>query len=97
MLKDYIVGLGFDAIKAKLTDAGMHHEVKEALESYIQTQLALNETCSPEEEVDFGALAEYIGTNFFEDVDQRLFGATAEIRGNAHRTDRSVQLRINKS
>ena len=35
MLKDYIVGLGFDAIKAKLTDAGMHHEVKEALESYI--------------------------------------------------------------
>ena len=86
MLKDYIVGLGFDAIKAKLTDAGMHHEVKEALESYIQTQLALNETCSPEEEVDFGALAEYIATNFFEDVDQRLFGATAEIRGNAHRS-----------
>lgn len=86
MLKDYVVGLGFDAIKAKLTDVGMHQEVKEALESYIQSQSALNETCSSEEELDFGALAEYIGTKFLEDVEQRLFGATAEIRGNAHRS-----------
>uniref|UniRef100_UPI004056272F hypothetical protein n=1 Tax=Acetatifactor sp. TaxID=1872090 RepID=UPI004056272F len=84
-LKTYLIELGFavslDRIKEKCHEA----IVRERIEIYINQQTKYNFTCTKEEEIDFGALCDYLRTDLLDDVRLRLRGTLPE-RAAAHLT-----------
>jgi len=75
---DYVVGLGFEAVKDKVKTEWEAKQVRDRLKDYIIRQQKINWSCTREEEIDFGGLAEYIQTNLLDDVHTRMFGNRKE-------------------
>lgn len=78
MIIDYIVELGFDAIKNEALTAKQQQDIRKQLEQFIKRQEQINISCSCEEELDFVGLADYIRTNLLKDVQVLLFGEQKE-------------------
>lgn len=74
IITDYIVELGFEAIKSKVKSYKSEKEIKQRLKNFIEHQYQVNMDCTREEEVDFEKLANYICTELPRDVDVCLFG-----------------------
>ena len=79
---DYIVSLGCEAIKDRVKSELEAKQIRDRLINYVERRQKENWSCTREEELDFGGLAEYIQTNLLEDVQARLFGNREE-RGAA--------------
>lgn len=82
IIVDLIANMGFDAIKDKISDTINETQAKQKIINYLNQQQKLNFQVSREEEIDFGGIADYIRTNFMDDVKQRFYGNTKE-RGAA--------------
>lgn len=82
---DYVVSLGLEAVKDKIKTECEAKQVRGRIKEFILRQQKINWSCTRDEEIDFGGLAEYIQTNLLEDVQARLFGSRAE-RGAARRS-----------
>lgn len=82
MIKDYIVEIGLDAVKDRITNEAERNILQEKLENFIIRQKKYNYQCTLQEELDFAGLAEYIRTDLIEDIQLRLFGNNKE-RGHA--------------
>lgn len=84
-LKTYLIELGFavsiDRIKEEVHEA----IVRERIETYINHQAKYNFTCTREEEIDFGAICDYLRIDLLDDVRLRLRGTLPE-RTAAHFT-----------
>lgn len=78
VLIDYMVGLGLEVGKDKLTYKKEQKEIRETLQSFIEIHAKINELSSVAEEIDFQGLADYINANLLEDVKLRLFGKKNE-------------------
>lgn len=74
MPKDYIIGLGLEVVKDKITDSYHEEIAKKRLEDFINNQTNINFNCRKDEEIDFGATIDYLRTNFLDDVKTRLWG-----------------------
>ena len=68
MVVDYLVNLGFDVIKEKVSDYREEQIIRERLESVLKRDFVNNEFCSIDEEVDFGKLTEYIRGSLLDDL-----------------------------
>ena len=84
MIKDYVVGIGLDAVKERLKNEHEVRQLKDRLGKFVERQQKLNFNCTREEELDFGGLADYIRSDLIEDVKARFFGSKEE-RAAAHR------------
>lgn len=80
IVKDFIVNLGVEAVREKITDISVEVQVKEHIADYLSRQQKINMNVSREEEIDFCELSEYIKTDLLEDVKLRLFGNKSERR-----------------
>lgn len=78
ILIDYMVGLGLEVGKDKLTDKKEQKEIRETLQSFIEMQAEINKLSIIAEEIDFQGLVDYINSNLLEDVKLRLFGKNEE-------------------
>lgn len=78
MIKDYIAGLGLDAVKDRIVSQQEEKLVRERINDFIERKDAYNLNCTREEEIDFGGLVEYLSENFLDDVKLRLFGTRDE-------------------
>jgi len=78
MLIDYIVGIGLDAVKDRVIALEEQQAVRDKLKAFLERQSKLNESCTLEEELDFGGLTKYIRDELIGDVRIRLFGETDE-------------------
>ena len=79
----YLLELGMDVSRDKIKDSIQEKQVRERLDDFIQRQSKYNFSCSVEEEIDFGALTDYLRTDLIEDVRVRLRGTKLE-RRSAH-------------
>lgn len=84
MIKDYVVGIGLDAVKERLKNEYEVRQLKDRLCEFAERQRKINFNCTREEELDFGGLADYIRSGLIEDVQARFFGSK-EARAAAHR------------
>ena len=84
MIKDYVVGIGLDAVKERLKNEHEVRQLKERLDEFVERQRKLNFNCTREEELDFGGLTDYIRSDLIENVQARFFG-NKEARAAAHR------------
>ena len=85
VLGDYIVNIGLDVSKDKIKNSIQEKQVKARLEEFVRRQANYNFTCSKSEEIDFGAVADYICKDLIADMRTRLRG-TKEERAAAHVT-----------
>lgn len=83
---DFVATLGLEGLKNHLVDEFHAKEIKNAIISYVEKEQEKNYFCSSQKEIDFGGLAEYLCSNFSDDMEKRLTGKTAEIRGQAHKS-----------
>lgn len=75
---DCIVEMGLEAIKKQVVILKQKKEIKQKLESYVETQYQVNAMCTREEEIDFKKLIDYIRTEFPNDIEVCLFGERLE-------------------
>ena len=68
MIKDYVVGIGLDAVKERLKNEHEVRQLKDRLGEFVERQRKLNFNCTREEELDFGGLTDYIRSDLIEDV-----------------------------
>lgn len=85
VLGDYIVNIGLDVSKDKIKNSIQEKQVKARLEEFVQRQAKYNFTCTKSEEIDFGAVTDYICKDLIADMRIRLRG-TKEERAAAHIT-----------
>lgn len=78
VITDYVVEIGFDAIRSKVISLENEKKIKQRLKTFIEHQYQVNMDCTLEEEVDFAKLAYYIRTELLKDVDLCLFGERRE-------------------
>lgn len=83
IIKEYLVNIGLDVVKDKISNKISEHQVKTRLEDFIEHQCHDNFNCTFDEEIDFGAIADYLCSQFIEDMRARLFGTKRE-RQAAH-------------
>ena len=75
---DYVADFGFELIKDKINNEREKKEIRDRLANYIKREQSINLDCTPDEEIDFGGLIQYIQTNFLDDVQLRIFGNKEE-------------------
>lgn len=75
---DYVTDFGVELIKDKINNEREKNEIRNRLASYIKREQSINFDCTPEEEIDFGGLIQYIQTNFLDDAQLRIFGNKEE-------------------
>lgn len=75
---DYVADFGVELIKDKINNKREKKEIRNRLANYIKREQSINFDCTPEEEIDFGGLIQYIQTNFLDDVQLRIFGNKEE-------------------
>lgn len=75
---DYVADFGFELIKDKINNEREKKEIRDRLANYIKREQSINFDCTPDEEIDFGGLIQYIQTNFLDDVQLRIFGNKEE-------------------
>lgn len=75
---DYVADFGVELIKDKINNEREKKEIRDRLAKYIKREQSINFDCTPEEEIDFGGLIQYIQTNFLDDVQLRIFGNKEE-------------------
>lgn len=75
---DVVWGLCTDTITSKIKFAAEQQQINEKLEAYLSRKLKDNWFCTPEEEIDFEGLANYIRENLVSDVETCLCGQTEE-------------------
>lgn len=75
---DYVADFGVELIKDKINNEREKKEIRDRLANYIKREQSINFDCTPEEEIDFGGLIQYIQTNFLDDVQLRIFGNKEE-------------------
>lgn len=75
---DYVTDFGVELIKDKINNEREKNEIRNRLASYIKREQRINFDCTPEEEIDFGGLIQYIQTNFLDDAQLRIFGNKEE-------------------
>lgn len=85
MLQEHFIELGLKAATKWFVDAAKQQELRTRLKTFLERKFGENYDCSPEEEIDFTGLIEYIDSHFLEDIEKRLFG-TREERENAHKS-----------
>lgn len=78
MIIDYIVGIGLDAVKDKISDEAEEQILRDRLKGYIEKQKKINFDCTLAEEIDFHELSNYIQSDLITDVQSRLFGDRKE-------------------
>lgn len=78
IITDYVVEIGFEALRSKIKSLENEKKIKRCLKSFIEHQYQANMDCTLEEEVDFAKLAYYIRTELPRDVDVCLFGERRE-------------------
>ena len=81
----YLVDIGLEVSRDKIKDALEEKQARERIKSFIDRQAKYNFSCSLEEEIDFGALSEYMKGDLISDLRLRLRGTTTE-RAAAHIT-----------
>lgn len=82
-LKTYLIELGFAVSIDKIKEKAHEAIVRERIEAFINDQTKYNFTCTREEEIDFGAICDYLRTDLLTDVRLRLRGTLSE-RAAAH-------------
>lgn len=75
---DYVADFGVELIKDKINNEREKKEIRDRLANYIKMEQSINFGCTPDEEIDFGGLIQYIQTNFLDDVQLRIFGTKEE-------------------
>lgn len=80
MLINYIVDIGFDAVKDKVINLKDQKELKYRLHTFIESNASINKSCTIEEELDFKGLSDYIRSNLIIEVRKRLFGNLTDRR-----------------
>lgn len=86
MIKDYVVGIGLDALKDKLGGAYDQLSIKAELNEYVDRLEKLNYSCTREEEIDFQGLADYLCEQLPSEIETRIFSTVKAERDRAHRT-----------
>ncbi len=84
-LKDCLVDIGLAVSRDKIKDAIQEKQARERITDFIESQTKYNFSCSLDEEIDFGALTEYMQGELIDDLRIRLRGTTAQ-RAAAHIT-----------
>lgn len=74
----YVADFGVELIKDKINNEREKKEIRDRLANYIKREQSINFDCTPEEEIDFGGLIQYIQLNFLDDVQLRIFGNKEE-------------------
>ena len=74
----YVADFGIELIKDNINNEREKKEIRDRLANYIKREQSINFDCTPEEEIDFGGLIQYIQTNFLDDVQLRIFGNKEE-------------------
>ena len=81
-----IADLGFEAGKKHIKQKYDEKKLKECLSSYISRQEKFYELCSPEEEIDFQGLINYIQNDLINDVITRIFDNNPIKRSRARKS-----------
>ena len=74
----YVADFGIELIKDNINNEREKKEIRDRLANYIKREQSINFDCTPEEEIDFGGLIQYIQTNFLDYVQLRIFGNKEE-------------------
>lgn len=74
---DYMIELGLDVVKDKVTDIKEQHRLKENLRLFIKKRLKIDELPLVEA-IDIQGIFTYISGNLLDDVKIRLFGKKSE-------------------
>lgn len=82
---EFIANLGPETVKEKISDVVAETKVKDRIKNYLAKQQSDNFNVSPDEEIDFGGLAEFVKTDLLDDVKLRCFGDKAERRSARQR------------
>lgn len=78
MIKEYIVDIGFEAVKDKLKSEVSARQLRQRLTNYIERQSKVNMYCTTDEELDFERLASYVMNELIDDAKKRLLGTHQE-------------------
>ena len=84
-LASHLIDIGLEVSRDKIKDAIQEKQARERITDFIERKAKDNFSCSVKEEIDFGALAEYMQGDLIDDLRLRLRGTTAE-RTAAHIT-----------
>ena len=84
-LVDYLIDIGVAVSQDKIKDALQEKQARERITDFIERQAKYNFSCSLDEEIDFGALAEYMKGELICDLRMRLRGTKVQ-RTAAHIT-----------
>ena len=84
-LSGHLIDIGLEVSRDKIKDVIQEKQARERITNFIERQTKYNFSCSVEEEIDFGALAEYMQGDLIDDLRLRLRGTAAE-RTAAHIT-----------
>ena len=69
MLKGYIAEMGLDHIVKNVILSERDKKIlQERMEDFLERQGTINEFSLRDEEIDFGALAEYLRVDLFDDI-----------------------------
>lgn len=77
-LSGHLIDIGLEVSRDKIKDAIQEKQARERITNFIERQAKYNFSCSVEEEIDFGALAEYMQGDLIDDLRLRLCGTAAE-------------------
>ena len=78
VFEDYLVTIGLDLAKDRLTGSYAKNELRDRLKTFIEKQKKYNFNCSKDEEIDFEALATYIQEDLIDDYEVSIFGNKQE-------------------
>lgn len=81
---EYIANLGLDAAKQHVKSKIDEYKLKSELKEYIENQRKYNNMCTIAEECDFQGLIEYITQELLDDIEQRFFSTSVDVRRKAH-------------
>lgn len=82
MITEYIVNLGLDAFKDLINENLDQDCLRNNLKDFIERNRISNLQCTPQEEIDFSNLVDYIRGDLLKDVRLRVYGNKTE-RENA--------------
>lgn len=77
-LASHLIDIGLEVSRDKIKDAIQEKQARERITDFIERKAKDNFSCSVKEEIDFGALAEYMQGDLIDDLRLRLRGTTAE-------------------
>ena len=81
---EYIANLGLDAAKQHVKSKIDEYKLKSELKEYIENQRKYNNMCTIAEECDFQGLIEYITQELLDDIEQRFFSTSVDVRRKGH-------------